>query len=572
LITWPRHFIYSVSALTVALSGICSNIVKAECQLDAKPNNWTMIHTIQGSDQKSRFENRTVATGGVVTAVFESLRGYSIQNPDQWQDRKPSSSEGLFVYAPGQVKQVKVGQLVEVSGLIKTFHGMTQLKQKDLRILCPTDGLALVQPQPMPAKLDAATESMWLHGENLTVAQTQALYQYGTFSIALGHKNQAFVLVDDGSNASRPKHPFGTATRAIVPGASIAALDGVVFYSFDQYRLHLRYPKALQIEPGTNSHQLQSKPQDKLQNQHGLTLSDTSIRVLSLNTRNFFNGEHFANSRQERQRISFANSRGPQSTLAFEAKRDRLVALIEASNADIIALQEVENDIDEREPAIKALIAALKGSYQLTSKQTNGYGGDKITQYILLRNSTKLKAIGYLRSFTPKARNGDPHSGRPALAQQFEFTVEHQQARFWLATSHLKSKRNSCGPDRACVEKRLGQAQDLSRELTQLQQGKVPVLWVGDFNSKPYEPTMQFLAEHWQALLPDSAYSYMYRGRPELIDHALWLAPTESSWKPTASVWHVFNVQGVQQNYDESASDHDPILIELQLIPPSKTP
>ncbi len=83
-------------------------------------DDYTPIHTIQGSGLTSAFDGNVVTTAGIVTAL-KFNNGFFIQEPDASVDADPATSEGLFVYT-GAAPTVAVGDFVRVTGTIDEFN------------------------------------------------------------------------------------------------------------------------------------------------------------------------------------------------------------------------------------------------------------------------------------------------------------------------------------------------------------------------------------------------------------------------------------------------------------------
>ncbi len=244
--------------------------------------------------------------------------------------------------------------------------------------------------------------------------------------------------------------------------------------------------------------------------------------------------------------------------------------LVQAVDADILVFQEFENDVRYPQPAIldfTAYLQELTGwSYipvQFSKSITAPYGNDQITQFILYRKDTDLKPIGDAQSYFAR-KSGQ---GRPLMMQKFQYRFnESQSLTFTLASSHLKSKRNTCGQDIECEKVRVSQATAFNKALTPFAQNN-PVIWVGDFNSEPYQPTMKYLEEHnWKPLLDSSFYSYVYKERKMLLDHVLVSEKNQldDDFKVTAKVWNINNPPAGVGEESRPVSDHDPLIIDIQ--------
>ena len=93
------------------------------CSLPAATAPLTAITSVQGPGAASPIVGQTVTVRGVVTADWrgsERLNGFFIQQPDPDQD--PSTSEGLFVFAPAIATPLSVGDYVQIEGRVTEFR------------------------------------------------------------------------------------------------------------------------------------------------------------------------------------------------------------------------------------------------------------------------------------------------------------------------------------------------------------------------------------------------------------------------------------------------------------------
>ncbi|MGI9270272.1 MAG: lamin tail domain-containing protein [Woeseiaceae bacterium] len=110
------------------------------------------IYDIQGSGDASPYEDLAVISeGNIVTAL--AVNGFTMQTPTSRTDMNVDTSDGIFVFTGG-APTVAVGDLVDVTGEIDEFFGLTQFTNlQDLTILSSAMDL------PTPVTFDAATPS-----------------------------------------------------------------------------------------------------------------------------------------------------------------------------------------------------------------------------------------------------------------------------------------------------------------------------------------------------------------------------------------------------------------------------
>ena len=508
------------------------------------------IHEVQGSRELSPLRGEKVTVAGTVSGVFPLLNGFTIQTPTGYEDRNSQTSEGLFIWTGGsrsKHKKPQVGATLTVSGKVSEFHGMTQVKASGWQKLCSRN--FPIQPtEIVPKQALESYEAMQVVIPKSRISSIAQLKKFGTFSVVSSSSQQ--FLIDDGSNKAGIQDPYKSIQFKPKPGHTLETLKGILFYSFDQFRIHLQ-----DVGQVSRSFNIVKKA--------ALTAPTNSgdVRILNVNAENYFNGMVRSGKTQ------YLKYRGPRNWDEYSAKKEKLQAVIKAVAADVLVLQEIENDLHQKSPAIVDLISSLGDLeyrvLQFKSRRGVGFGDDQITQYILVKSDSKLKSDGPLRSYS----SSKGRSGRPLVLQQLRWESGDQHASFVLATSHLKSKRNNCGADEGCTLKRRRQAQQIDGILRQEQrQSKMPILWMGDFNSQLHEPTMQYLSQqHWKSVLPKQSYSYVYRGQQQLLDHVLW--KTNKNGKSSAirvegQVWHLSEIPHPGLG-THSVSDHEPVITDI---------
>jgi|GEM_PF-6043789 len=311
-----------------------------------------------------------------------------------------------------------------------------------------------------------------------------------------------------------------------------------------------------------------------------------NLRIVSINVHNLFNGVVEPNNQ-----VNFAKSRGARTTRHYEQQKNAVLQGLTALDADVFGLIEVENDLHQANPVIQDLVDGLnqyfdnKRSYQIAGVNAAQriFGSDQITQFIIY-DQLKLNPVGPLRSeFTggSNARNRR-YLGRPTLMQGFETVPEShsdtpEKQQFYVAVSHLKSKRGGCPQDKTsqspCNSRRQLQVEEYTAWISQ-HIGSNGIIWLGDFNAMPHESPVQWiLAQGYQSPLNlKSDYSYIYRGHQQLIDYAL--IKNMNIATVNARIWHV-NTRSGDERYQQQAdfpnirpamrsfSDHDAVVLDL---------
>lgn len=471
------------------------------------------IEQIQGSTTQSPVVGQSVQTTGVVTGVYPALDGFFIESLDNDQD--PRTSRGLFVYQPRQDFSVSVGEHLALAGRVNEYNGQTQLTQPRLEArLSPA---SLPAPVTLPPYHQAEqVESMRTILADGEVVDVYQLYRYGSVELANGYH------LDDGRFDTYPE--LAAWQKQVRAGQSVELSQAIVVDRFDAYRLFASQP------------QLSGNPRPPVP-----ARAPEQIRIVSINLQNYFNGP-------------FADSRGAQNRAQWQRQRQQTAQALAALDADIIAVAEIENDFDQRAPAIETLATDL-GLQSLMLDQP--VGSDAIA-VALLYNPRRVQPAG-----PPNLLETIGGGNRVPILQSFGLSSEHI---IHVAVQHWKSKRCS-GTD--CGEQARLQASQGNIDWLELLDN---VLLLGDFNSYRGEPGWQALVDAgFQPLLAADAYTYRYRGKPGALDHAFayrWQLPM-----PDTQVWHINADEAPRRSERLPAdlgstrrfSDHDPIVLDLTL-------
>ncbi|MEJ2304598.1 MAG: hypothetical protein P8Y14_23985 [Anaerolineales bacterium] len=134
------------------------------------------ICEIQGRGSYSPFAGQTLRIRGVVFADLDetSKRGFFIQQANC--DADVNTSDGLFVYIGSRTNVVSPGDLVEVTGQIQEYYGMTEVDTQ------PEKVTVLSRNEPLPGVIElnppadnAQARDYFERLESMYVALSQAL-------------------------------------------------------------------------------------------------------------------------------------------------------------------------------------------------------------------------------------------------------------------------------------------------------------------------------------------------------------------------------------------------------------
>jgi len=546
-------------------------------------------YEVQGSGDRSPLEGQTVAVRGVVTAVFPGLRGFYIQDPEG--DGNPNTSDGLFVHYGNLTVNVNPGQYVQVKGTITeyaasgdTLGTLTQLSLGASAHLtvCGPAGL----PEAIIASLPEANlerlEGMRVRLANLIVVDLYNLGRFGEVVLAphrLVHPNAGgdssgrlpadrlplpnyggyTLILDDASTQQNPNPisylPQGGTLRV---GDRLVEGEGVLEWRYGGYRVQpIQAPSFAQANP---------RPQ--------APAASGQLRVASFNLYNWFTT---LSGTFTPPGCSVSHEpRGARNSQEFERQKAKLVATLRALDADVVALQEVQNNDTE---ALEALVNALNeamgpGTYAYIGDPQGGLGCDAI-KVGLLYKPARVEPVG-----NPLAL-ANPVFERYPLAQAFR---DKSTGGVFVAVSvHFKSK-SGCDPSdpdtgQGCWNlRRTAQALRDWIEST-LKNLDADVLVLGDFNSYEYEDPLALLRNAGLNPILSGHYTYVFKGLSGALDHA-YATPSLTSQTRGGLVWHInadeprvldytlsFKPDDRYQPNPYRSSDHDPLLVHLELAP-----
>jgi predicted extracellular nuclease len=556
------------------------------------------IYEIQGDGASSPWDGEVVVTEGIVTVDLQEaseLRGFFIQ--DRFGDGDPATSDGLFVnhtnyWSPSF--DPSVGDLVRVKGTIdEQFGSFTQLEWLDAGTICDT-GYQPVATNVFAREFNAnaeAYESMYVRfprpmvvtdtfnqhlygevwlGEKGVVEQPTNEYPVGPDSAALAEDNMArSVLLDDSSTWSNPRPvPFTRDGDTLRVGDKAKnPLVGAINYDFGNYRIQTQDPASVRFVP--------QNARPAAPNTFG------NLVVASANVLNYW---------------TTLGGRGASTPDQLAVQTEKLVAELLGTGADIIGLQEIENDLAHT--PILTLVAALNAEEDADVWSWIGeldyYNLYPIRNEIIYRND-RVTPVGDPVTIADPIFDDIPPGrtdplGRPPVAQTFEFNGET----FTVINNHFKSK--GCG-GASGLDTDQGDGQSCYNATRVLQAERVlvmvddliaatgdpDVMVVGDLNSYLDEdPVLELeselvnLVREWD----NDPYSYNFfagfaapwigRG---LLDHAL-ATPSMTDQVKRTEVWHInadeprfldwFDVSMVAPG-PYRASDHDPVIVSLEL-------
>ncbi len=599
------------------------------------------IAEIQGTGDASPHIGASVVTTGVVTAHYPTggLDGYVIQTPGSGGDTEPgrTASDAVFVYAPGATDEVALGATVEVTGVVSEFNGLTELTVGPGAATVIADA-----PAPEPVRLawpaDAAQrealESMLIEPQGpFTVTNTYTTNQYGEVGLAAGDAplrqptdiarpgspeaaavaadNAArAVTLDDGattnflSGANRAlTPPYLSLAEPVVVGAGVTFTEPlVVDYRNDTWKLN---PTTALVGDGSGDDHVVFEPVR--------TASPDPVggdlTVASFNVLNYFTTlgtddpscvaytDRFGDGVTVREGCG---QRGAWDAEDLERQQRKLVAAIDALDASVVGLMEIENSAalgETPDEATASLVAALNEAagqerWAFVASSTDlppASEQDVITNAIIYQPAL-VEPRGAARALGDQSADGEAFANaREPIGQVFAPAAGGDEVLF--VVNHFKSK-GSAGPwpgdadtgdgQGASVESRVRQATALRDWVGALQAetGVDAVALAGDFNSYGQEDPLQVLYEAGfasaQAQFELDSSSYSFSGLSGSLDHVL-LNDAAQARATGADVWNINSGESVALEYSRYAShgtvfdapdayrssDHDPVIVGL---------
>jgi hypothetical protein len=602
---------------------------------------YTPAYAIQGTGATPAITG-TVTTQGVVIGDYEgpspTLRGFYLQ--DAAGDADPATSDAIFVFN-GSSNSVSIGQVVRVTGAAADFQDQTQVSASSIT-QC---GTGTVSPVDVTFPVPAATGGVDFleQYEGMLVRLPQTLYvtehfqlgRFGQVVMSSGDRlrqptgvvapgapalamqaanNLNRIIVDDATNGQNPDPiVFGrggaplSASNTLRGGDTATGTIGVMTYTWAG---NAASGNAFRVRPinalGGSVSFTAANPRPTAAPEVG-----GSIRVAGMNLLNYFNTFDGASSSPPWACTAgvggpLLDCRGADDAGEFARQWPKTVAAILELDADVIGLNEIENDGYGPTSAIADLVdrlnaATAPGTYGFIDAdagtgQVNALGTDAIKVAMIYQPGV-VTPVGQTAALNTDAFVNGGDSGprsRPSLAQAFEANATG--ARFIVDTNHLKSKGSACDvPDAGdgqgnCNRVRTAAAEALVDWLATdpTLTGDPDILLVGDYNSYAKEDPIAAIEAGGYTnliddLLGDDAYSFVFDGQWAYLDHAFASHSLRSQVTGVAD-YHVNadepSVLDYQDDFKSAGqlvslyasdefrmSDHDPVVVGLELDP-----
>ena len=588
----------------------------------------TPIYDIQGNGASSPLEGRAVTVEGIVTGDFQdndadasrNLGGFYIQNTP---DADLASSDAVFVF-DGSNPSVDVasGDLVRVAGTVNEHFGETQVAASSVAVIgngaivaasvnLPVTATILNSDGQLVANLERFEGMLIRLPQTMTVAELWELERYGAVLLSEGGRQHQYtsqnspdvagfdahnetvasrrLMLDDGlrvayANPVRYLNAGAAPDYSIRVGDQISGVTGTLRYSrgsgsngFEGYRLM-----------PTEAPQFESmNPRPDVPNVSG------AIRIGSYNVLNFFSAvDGGANVCGP---SSSSSCRGADSVEEFDRQLAKTVTGIRMIDADVVGLVELENNASESLQHIVDGLNSVLGGGSYAFVDTGTIGDDAIKTGFIYKPAT-VTPVGAFAILDSSVDNRfADRRNRPVLAQTF--AQISNGARVTVAVNHLKSKGSDCDSDGDpdvgdgqgnCNVTRSSAAAALADWLATdpTGSGDADFLIIGDPNTYFLEDPLTALKNAGytnlaETMLGTDTYSFVFNGQSGALDHAL-ASPSLAPQVTAISDWHInadepplldYNLENSRDPalFDPTtpyrASDHDPLIIGLDLIP-----
>ncbi|MGB9991161.1 ExeM/NucH family extracellular endonuclease [Pseudoduganella rhizocola] len=569
------------------------------------------IPQIQGPGPASPVAGTVQTTEGVVTRKIDG--GFFLQ--DTAGDGDPATSDGIYVFSSDAAASVESGDVVRITGSVFEYtpggasRSFTELKDVTATVVMGPGAM----PSPVYAALPgdlARVEGMLVQfTQPLTVSQNAYLGSRGELSLSAGRLEiptnrylpgsaeaqamaaanaASLIVLDDGLFQTPAAIPYIGQDNTVRAGDTVSGLTGVI--DFGSYG---GGGAGFKLQPVVQPLFSRDNPRDAAP-----ALPSGNVKVASANVLNFFttftNGSNVAGQTGQGCKlgntVNRSNCRGADNMVEFVRQRDKIVAALKGVDADVVGLMEIENNGDGSVGYLVQSLNAAYGSDVYAVVPAPAATGTDAIRVAMIYKPARVALVGGALADANAINN------RPPMAQTFRAP---NGGKFSLIVNHLKSKA-SCpsasdpeyeqGDGQGCWNPtRVQQAQRLVNSFVPqvvAAAGDPDVLLIGDMNAYGMEDPVRvmtgagFVNQLERFIRPVALpYSYVYGHQAGYLDHALASASLSAQVQGAAE-WHLnadepevidYNTDGKPQDlYDNSpfrASDHDPVLISLDVQP-----
>ena len=616
-----------------------------------------------GDGDDSQLINQTVETKGVVTAAYpkgenanlKGLEGFTIQTPGTggtW-DPARTASDGLFVFmGKSSATMPSIGDCVVVKGKVAEYSGvqnataatqsLTQLLPQSITASTDCDPVKPTELSGVPTQdqLEALESMLVLPKDTWTITDNYKTNRYGTLSLTPG--TEVLRTATDVVAPGAPAQAYEAENAAKTIDLDDASTTDLTNFKQNGHKeryaylangaparvgYHVTFTKPVVLESRFGSFVFQptqmtaGNPDRSPVTITGERPAAPSVsgdtKVATFNVLNYFSdlGENEPGCKgyddRDHKYVTDKNCklRGAWSSQAFANQQTKIVQAINTIDADVVALEEIENPVasgvsTDRDGALKSLVNALNAAAgsevwaYVPSPSTVPANEDVIRIAFIYKKAT-ITPVGDSVIYDDPAYTG---LARQPLAQEFKPITDanHEGKNFVVIANHFKSKgsapKNLSGAEAAAnTDNGDGQGNSngvrvkQARALATFAQrfNGTPTLLVGDFNAYTKEDPLKVLTDAgWTHESGHGDSSYVYGGRSGSMDHVFAnsaahpLITEVKSWAVNAQESIAFEYS--RANYNAylafeadnpyRASDHNPEIIGLNLITPIAQP
>ena len=616
-----------------------------------------------GDGDDSQLINQTVETKGVVTAAYpkgenanlKGLEGFTIQTPGTggtW-DPARTASDGLFVFmGKSSATMPSIGDCVVVKGKVAEYSGvknataatqsLTQLLPQSITAATDCDPVKPTELSGVPTQdqMEALESMLVLPKDTWTITDNYKTNRYGTLSLTPG--TEVLRTATDVVAPGAPAQAYEAENAAKTIDLDDASTTDLTNFKQNGHKeryaylangaparvgYHVTFTKPVVLESRFGSFVFQPtqmtagnpdrSPVTITGERPTVPTVSGDTKVATFNVLNYFSdlGENEPGCKgyedRDHKYVTDKNCklRGAWSSQAFANQQTKIVQAINTIDADVVALEEIENPVasgvsTDRDGALKSLVNALNAAAgsevwaYVPSPSTVPANEDVIRIAFIYKKAT-ITPVGDSVIYDDPAYTG---LARQPLAQEFKPITDanHEGKNFVVIANHFKSKgsapKNLSGAEAAAnTDNGDGQGNSngvrvkQARALATFAQrfNGTPTLLVGDFNAYTKEDPLKVLTDAgWAHESGNGDSSYVYGGRSGSMDHVFAnsaahpLITEVKSWAVNAQESIAFEYS--RANYNAylafeadnpyRASDHNPEIIGLNLITPITQP
>ena len=590
------------------------------------------IAEIQGTGANTPLAGQEVTTTGVVTAAYPTggFNGAYLQTPGSGgpNDATPGASDGIFVFSAAAAG-LAVGACVTVTGTAKEFNGLTEL---DKPTITPKADCAPVLPTALTTLPVSDADKEQYEGMlvapqgTYTITNNYALNQFGQVGLAVGDQPlyqatdvvapgaaaaeyeaenlKKYITLDDGSSwdymrnttAQGSPLPYLSQEEPMRTGSQVTFAKPVIL----DYRFQWNYQPTGQIVGATDADDPLTTENDR---EAAPPAVGGNLKLAAFNVLNYFtelgededefkNCPYYADREGDPVTTNFCEVRGAWTDAAFEDQKAKLMSAVNGLGSSVVALMEIENSagvtwVDrDRDYTLREFVDSLNaagGHWAYVPSPVVTPATEDVIRTAFIYNPDLVRPVdtSYIQMDSAFA------NARYPLAQRWQAPKSSTQ--FVTVANHFKSKGS--GDDDGTGQglsnpSREAQARALTSWTSQMWPAK-PIFLMGDFNAYSKETPVSIIesagfTELEKKYEPTSA-TYQFSGRLGSLDH-VFANQSALSLVTGAGVWDINADESIAMQYSRrnynvtdfyttsqfASSDHDPVVVGLQVRVPSQ--